>query len=111
MGIGVIASLYHAGLRPDRGARGADEVPREHRRGDDGERALAALPAHEAADPEERAVDGSPAEEPRARRRAPPPSRSPPTTRSPATSTSAGGRRAPCRHRSPGGTSTPPPPC
>src|SRR5213596_2145144 len=64
MGIGVIASLYHAGLRPDRGARGADEVPREDRRGDDGERALAALPEHEAADPEEREVDDSTAEEP-----------------------------------------------
>src|SRR3989442_7972852 len=64
MGMGVIGSLYHARFRPDRGARGTDEVPREDRRRDDGHRALPALPEHEAADPEEREVDDGTAEEP-----------------------------------------------
>src|SRR3989442_12589520 len=64
MGMGVIGSLYHARFRPDRGARGTDEVPREDRRRDDGHRALPALPEHEAADPEEREVDNGTAEEP-----------------------------------------------
>src|SRR5207249_3471002 len=64
MGMGVIGSLYHARFRPDRGARGTDEVPREDRRRDDGHRALRALPEHEAADPEEREVDDGTAEEP-----------------------------------------------
>src|SRR5205809_6357208 len=72
MGMGVIGSLYHARFRPDRGARGTDEVPREDRRRDDGHRALPALPEHEAADPEESEVAdgtaGEPLDEPGAER-------------------------------------------
>src|SRR5437870_11561223 len=64
MGMGVIASLYHARFGPNRGARGADEVPREDRRRDDSHRALPTLPEHEAADSEEREVDDGAAEEP-----------------------------------------------
>src|SRR5439155_824409 len=64
MGMGVIATLYHARFRPGRGARGGDEVPREEHRGDDGERAAPAPPEHQAADPEEREVDDRTAEEP-----------------------------------------------
>src|SRR3989449_4203010 len=64
MGMGVIATLYHARFRPGGGARGGDGVPGEEHRGDAGERAAPVPPEHQAADPEEREVDDRAAEEP-----------------------------------------------